>query len=98
MSNPTMKKSVKFDDECMGLYLDVQLPSKDWRRIRPDPARQARDVNLTLRVGPQELSFDKIASALANSAEQSAPRASTNPPVMGANTTPISHDGLGAIP
>ena len=44
MANPEMKRSVKFDDASLGVYLDVQLPGQEWRRVRPAQARSARDT------------------------------------------------------
>ena len=38
--NPDTKRSVKFDDSNMGLYLDICIAGK-WRRIGPEEAKQA---------------------------------------------------------
>ena len=62
-NNPGMKRSVKFDDSCHGLILDVQMPDEDWQRIRPDQARQAGKSDPSLRAGPREMSGDMIAGA-----------------------------------
>ena len=82
MANPDMKRSVKFEEEEFGLVLDVQLPGQDWRRIRPHQARTAREIDPSLRTGPQDLSPDMLARALATTA--------AGPPLTGANSTPIS--------
>lgn len=55
-SNPGLKRSLKFDDDNLGLILDVQLPGEDWQRVRPDQARQAGQSDLSLRVGLREMS------------------------------------------
>ena len=95
MANTEMKRSVKFDDAELGLYLDLQLPGEEWRRIRPAQARQARDNNPVLRDGPRELSPAMISTALGNSAgPPSGPGTSSvnengRPPLTGANTTPL---------
>ena len=52
MANKDMKRSLKFDDANLGLVLDIQLPGEDWKRIRPDQARQAGLSNPALRSGP----------------------------------------------
>ena len=82
-THPGLKRSVKFDDECLGLVLDVQVPGQDWSRIRPDQARAARDVDPALRTGPLELSGEMIAGTIRG------PSAS-NPPLTGANAAPLS--------
>lgn len=64
MANSGMKRSIKFDDEDLGLMLDVQIPGEDWRRIRPDQARAARRSEPHLRTGPVELSSQMIASSI----------------------------------
>ena len=64
LANGNMKRSVKFDDDCYGLMLDVLIPGEDWRRIRPDQARQARQAVPSLRSGPLELTNDIIAGVV----------------------------------
>lgn len=61
MVNREMKRSLKFDDDNHGLMLDIQLPGEDWRRIRPDQARRARETNPDLRTGPEEMTGPIIA-------------------------------------
>ena len=79
MANPDMKRSVKFEDEEMGLVLDVQMPGEEWRRIRPSQARAARESDPTLRSGPLDFSSDMLTKALTKKT-----------PLTGANATPIS--------
>ena len=83
-ANPGMKRSIKFDDDICGLFLDVQIPGQDWRRIRPDQARAARLTDPSLSTGPLELSGEMIAGSVRNPPQ--APQA----PLTGANATPIS--------
>ena len=101
MANPDMKRSVKFDDEKLGLFLDVQLPGEEWRRIRPDQARAARDSDPVLRAGPRELSSTMISDALrASTSSSSTSSRTTNgqqspagqrpvPPLTGGNASPL---------
>ena len=99
MANPEMKRSVKFDDELLGLYLDVQIPGQDWRRIRPSQARAARDADPSIRSGPLELSSNMISEAMRPSTSSAAtsspgpnssrPLALSQPPLTGANADPI---------
>ena len=56
-----MKRSLKFDDENLGM---IQMPGEDWRRIRPEQARQAGRSNQSLRAGPEEMSGDMIAGVV----------------------------------
>ena len=64
MAHAGVKRSVKFDDEAHGLMLDLQIPGQDWRRIRPDQARAARDLDPKLRTGPLELSGSMISDTI----------------------------------
>ena len=85
MAHPGLKRSVKFDDEHLGLILDIQIPGQDWRRIRPDQARAAGAANPALiRSGPQELSGNMIANTI-REGHDAAPS-----PLTGANATPLS--------
>ena len=94
MANPEMKRSVKFDDDCLGLYLDVQIPGQDWRRIRPAQARAARDAEPSLRSGPLELSPGMIADATrlqdGSQPHMSSPRPPALPGPSGASTPPAA--------
>ena len=87
MANPEMKRSVKFDDDCLGLYLDIQLPGQDWRRIRPDQARAARETDPGLRVGPKELTPSMISNAIGAAGQGPSPGQA---PLTGANATPVA--------
>ena len=85
MANPGIKRSVKFDDENYGLVLDVQIPGQDWRRIRPDQARAARNVDSSLGNGPRELSGDMIAGAILDR-----PVPASQPTLTGGNATSVT--------
>ena len=69
---PELKRSVKFDDNDLTLYMDVQL-KKDgpWRRIDQDQAFSS--VTLRPRQGntPQTLEGNELASLLNDSGEGS---------------------------
>ena len=41
-THPNMKRSVKFDDDRLGLMVDVNLVGDDWKRIRPDQAKAVK--------------------------------------------------------
>ena len=68
MAHQGMKRSIKFDDENHGLVLDIQVPGQDWRRIRPDQAREAKKSDPRLRSGPLEMTSDMIAGTLTSTA------------------------------
>ena len=95
MANKEMKRSVKFDDECYGLMLDVQLPGQEWRRIRPAQARAARRADPSLRSGPSELSLDMIAGAIRGPSHESGGSLSiTSLAGPSASAGPLSGDSL----
>ena len=52
MANNAVKRSIKFDDDSLGLMLDMQVPGQDWSRIRPDQAREARRSKPALLSSP----------------------------------------------
>ena len=62
-ANKEAKRSIKFDDDCHGVMLDIQLPGMDWRRIRPHQAREARRNHPSLASGPLEMSADMLVGA-----------------------------------
>ena len=38
------KRTIKFDDDCMGLYMDFKLPMEDrWHSVTPEIAREAAE-------------------------------------------------------
>ena len=62
--NNRLKRNVKFDDNKMNLFIDIQVNADEpWSRIRPEEARKAltnrRGVN-----GPAELGGDDLKSLL----------------------------------
>ena len=88
-SNGEMKRSLKFDDESLGLVLDVQLPGEEWTRFRPDQARLARQNEPALRSGPRELSVDRSAGFVRSMV---APTLAAGPPpgaASGSDATPL---------
>ena len=62
-----LKRNVKFDEENLGLFMDVQT-EKDgtWKRIRP---HQAYKTLKTRRNGPEEMEEDEIKSLLGEQSE-----------------------------
>ena len=88
-ANKDMKRSVKFDNESLGLYLDIQLPGEDWRRIRPDQARLARRTEPALRTGPAELSSDMIAGVVRGGGDRSTAAPASEGSATGGNAVPL---------
>ena len=62
--NKEVKRSVKFEDDTYGLMLDIQLPGQEWRRVRPEQARQARRADPLVHSGPLDMTQDMIAGAV----------------------------------
>ena len=86
-ANKNMKRSLKFDDANLGLILDIQLQGEEWKRVRPDQARQASQSNPALRSGPLELSVDMIAGVVQpKGGDSSGPSTSAG---TGSNATPL---------
>ena len=89
VGNRSMKRSIKFDDEAMGVILDVQLPGEEWRRIRPEQARLAGRTDPSLRSGPLEMSVDMIAGAVRRGQELAVEDPLGSSAASGANATPL---------
>ena len=64
MTHAGLKRSIKFDDEGLGLMLDVQIPGCECRRIRPEQARAAKRTDPLLRSDPEELSNGMITDTI----------------------------------
>ena len=59
--HPTLKRSIKFDEDCLNLMMDMQTePGKEWKRIRPCQARRAARPRENR--GPQEMDEDELRS------------------------------------
>ena len=65
--HPTLRRNVKFDEEDMGLFMDIQTSAEErWRRIKPD---QARKLARTRSRGPEKLNDSDIVTLLGDEAE-----------------------------
>ena len=70
--HPELRRNVKFDEEALGLFVDIQL-RKDgpWKRVRP---QQARDALATRKVsktsGPAEFDAHELTDLLKPSDEE----------------------------
>ena len=68
-TNKDLKRNVKFDEEALGLYMDIQTEKEgEWKRVRPHQAYRALD-NRKNRDGPAEMDEDEISSLLGASNE-----------------------------
>ena len=62
---PALKRNVKFDEDRMNLYLDMQLDQgQDWRRVLPEQARIATTGRSRDLSGPKELKIDDLNNPL----------------------------------
>ena len=60
--HPTLRRNVKFDEEDLGLFMDIQTGVDErWRRIKPD---QARKLAKTRTRGPEKLNDSDIVTLL----------------------------------
>ena len=68
--NPDLRRNVKFDENDLGLYMDIQI-KKDghWKRVKPDQARTANQRS-GLTAGPDTLDADDLSALLGGSEEQ----------------------------
>lgn len=78
-TDPTIRRSIKFDDSSFDLIMDVKI-GEEWKRIRPEEARLSLQANPHLRRGPEEMSHTDITSLLA--------KAKATSPATGANSVP----------
>ena len=60
-----LKRNVKFDEDELGLYMDIQL-NKDapWRRVKPEQARKALASAGTRKSGPAPIDDDELSDLL----------------------------------
>ena len=60
--HPELKRNVKFDEEDLGLFMDMQLEKRGhWRRVKPDEAKLA---HTSTRTGPERLAADELMDML----------------------------------
>ena len=69
-TNPQLRRNVKFDEETLGLFMDLQTDKDgDWKRVKPDQARRALSRRPKGKEGPTGLEDDEILSLLGGSTE-----------------------------
>ena len=67
--NKELKRNVKFDEESLGLFMDVQMKKDDdWKRIRPRQAYKHL-ANRSKKAGPDDMRDEEIASLLGEDSE-----------------------------
>ena len=68
--HPSLKRNVKFDEENLGLFMDIQA-SKDhpWRRVKPEQARAAIPAS-DLTTEPQVLDIQDLKGLLESDASE----------------------------
>ena len=67
--NKDLKRNVKFDEESLGLFMDVQMKRDgDWKRIRPSQAHRHLATRQK-RTGPDDMGDDEIESLLGEETE-----------------------------
>ena len=79
-----MKRNIKFDEDSLGMMLDVQMNDHlPWRWIFPEEARSAGLVNSALRSGPDRLTAAELSSLAGRNGSRS------EDPATGANSVPL---------
>ena len=57
--NPDLKRNIKFDEDDLGLFMDLKLKTEgDWKRVKPAQATAAnrgRSKNVTKEIDEEEL-------------------------------------------
>ena len=67
--NSGLKRNIKFDEEDLGLYMDVQVERDgSWRRIRLDRAREW--ASKRKRRGPEDIDAEELKSLVGSDSEQ----------------------------
>ena len=80
-SDPSVRRSVKFDDNAMDLVMDIKVGNGDeWQRIRSSEAKKTMEDNPHIKRGPSEMSSSALSALL-----------SKKTPATGANSTPMNH-------
>ena len=68
--NPDLKRNIKFDEDDLGLYMDVQMERDGpWRRIKPDPVKQLSRTRRSAR-GPDMIEADELRSLVDSEDEE----------------------------
>ena len=59
-TNPDLRRNVKFDEENIGLFLDMQTKKEgQWKRVRPEEAKKALN-GLSTDEGPAEADAEEL--------------------------------------
>ena len=74
----TLRRVVKFDEDCMDLFMDVKVMG-EWRRVYPDQARVVQASRPDFRSGPAILTADVIQGLLGDA----------SCPASGSNSEPL---------
>lgn len=64
-SQTDAKRSIKFDDENLDLFLDIKV-NEEWTRITPREAREAARANPSIKIGPRKLTGEDITALVAS--------------------------------
>ena len=75
----SIKRAINYDDSAMDLIIDIKV-GDEWRRIRPDEARETLEKNPHIKRCPTEINSDGLSQLLARGKNRS--------PATGANATP----------
>ena len=65
--NPDLKRNVKFDENDLGLFMDIQVKRNGrWNRVKPEQARKAVEdtIGNGASTGPDTLGEDELSSLL----------------------------------
>ena len=66
-TNKELKRNVKFDEESLGLFMDIQTDKDgEWKRVRPQQAYRALKAR---KSGPSEMQEDEIKSLLGDQSD-----------------------------
>ena len=70
--NPDLKRNVKFDEDELGLYMDLQLKRDGpWRRIMPEQARNATKTSgIRKTAGPSVMQEDELTELLGGDSQE----------------------------
>ena len=70
--NKDLRRNVKFDEDELGLFMDVQAERDgEWRRIKPHQAYEALRTRSRKYNGPGDMDADEIKSLLGDSPSSS---------------------------
>ena len=68
--SPGLQRNVKYDEDELNLYMDVQIEDKGtWRRIRPEQVKELNLKRKTRRRGPDSFDIDELEGLVGCSSE-----------------------------